>query len=231
MAARLIPAPTPPLSHWLVLPAPATATSCLDEIRHGLGVEVPPGGVNLDAGDWLLPLRQLRELQELLASRGLQLQQVASRQRQTLVAAAALGLDTVLRSATGAPPLPEVPQRTGMAALSIHQGPLRSGEHLQSDGTVLLLGDLNPGGQISAAGHVLVWGRLRGIAHAGCRGDRSARIVALQLRPLQLRIAEVVARGPEDAAATGMAEQAHLVEGVIQIDPASPIWPLAEVPR
>jgi septum site-determining protein MinC len=118
-----------------------------------------------------------------------------------------------------------------MAALSIHQGPLRSGEHLQSDGTVLLLGDLNPGGQISAAGHVLVWGRLRGIAHAGCRGDRSARIVALQLRPLQLRIAEVVARGPEDAGAAGMAEQARLVNGGIQIDPASPLWPLAEVSR
>lgn len=231
MAARLLPAPTPLLPHWLVLPPPATAASCLDEIRHGLGVEVPPGGVNLDAGDWRLPLRQLRDLQQLLASRGLQLQQVASRQRQTLVAAAALGLDTVLRSASIAPLAPEAPMRTGMEVLNIHQGPLRSGEHVQSDGTVLLLGDLNPGGQISAAGHVLVWGRLRGIAHAGCRGDRNARIVALQLRPLQLRIAEVVARGPEDAAAAGMAEQAHLVDGVIQIDPASPLWPLAEAPR
>jgi septum site-determining protein MinC len=231
MAARLIPAPSPLLPHWLVLPPPATAASCLDEIRHGLGVEVPPGGVNLDVGDWRLRLRELQELQQLLTSHGLQLQQVASRQRQTLVAAAALGLDTVLRSGPAAPRTPEVPQRTGMAALSIHQGPLRSGEHLQSDGTVLLLGDLNPGGQISAAGHVLVWGRLRGIAHAGCRGDRSARIVALQLRPLQLRIAEVVARGPEDAGAAGMAEQARLVNGGIQIDPASPLWPLAEVSR
>jgi septum site-determining protein MinC len=231
MAARLIPAPTPLLPHWLVLPAPATAASCLDEIRHGLGVEVSPGGVNLDAGDWRLPLRQLRDLQELLASRGLQLQQVASRQRQTLVAAAALGLDTLLRPGANAPFGPEAPQGTGIAALNILQGPLRSGEHVKSDGTVLLLGDLNPGGQISAAGHVLVWGRLRGIAHAGCRGDRNARIVALQLRPLQLRIAEVVARGPEDAAAAGMAEQAHLVDGVIQIDPASPLWPLAEAPR
>ena len=227
MAARLIPAPTPHLPHWLMLPTEATAASFLEEIRHGLGTEVPPGVLNLDAGDWQLPLRQLRELQELLSSRGLRLQQVASRQRQTLVAAAALGLDTVLSSNPVAPP-PEAPDQSGIAALSIHQGPLRSGEHLQSDGTVLLLGDLNPGGRISAAGHVLVWGRLRGTAHAGCHGDRNARIVALQLRPLQLRIAEVVARGPADTAAAGMAEEAHLVDGVIQIDPASPLWPLAE---
>ncbi|MFN6132675.1 MAG: septum site-determining protein MinC [Synechococcaceae cyanobacterium] len=228
MAARLIPAPTPALPHWLVLPPPATAASCLEEIRYGLGSGVPHGNVNLDAGDWLLPLRQLRELQQLLVGQGLQLQQVASRQRQTLVAAAALGLETLLCSVPLAAPPPEAPQPNAMAALNIHQGPLRSGEHLQSDGSVLLLGDLNPGGRISAAGHVLVWGRLRGIAHAGCRGDRSARIVALQLRPLQLRIAEMVARGPEDTAAAGMAEQAHLVDGVIQIDPASPLWPLTE---
>jgi septum site-determining protein MinC len=228
MAARLIPAPTPLLPHLLVLPAPSTAATFLEEIRHGLGVEIAPGALHLDAGDWLLPVRQLRELQQLLASRRLQLQQVSSRQRQTLVAAAALGIETALRSPAASP---AAAMPTGEADLSIHHGPLRSGEHVQSAGTVLLLGDLNPGGRISAVGHVLVWGRLRGVAHAGCQGDRSARIVALQLRPLQLRIADVVARGPEDSPAAGMAEQAHLVDGVIQIDPASPLWPLAEGAR
>jgi septum site-determining protein MinC len=87
---------------------------------------------------------------------------------------------------------------------------------------VLLLGDVNPGARISAAGHVLVWGRLRGIAHAGVSGNREARIVALQLRPLQLRIADVVARGPEGLPPPGLAEQALLVEGEIRIDPAAP---------
>ena len=231
MAARLIPAPTPLLPHLLVLPAPSTAATFLEEIRHGLSVEVAPGALHLDAGDWLLPVRQLRELQQLLASHRLQLQQVSSRQRQTLVAAAALGIETALCSPADAASRRDAATTTGEAELTIHQGPLRSGEHLQSAGTVLLLGDLNPGGRISAVGHVLVWGRLRGIAHAGCQGDRSARIVALQLRPLQLRIAEVVARGPEDRPTAGMAEQAHLVDGVIQIDPASPLWPLAEGSR
>ena len=63
------------------------------------------------------------------------------------------------------------------------------------------------------------------MAHAGCRGDRGARIVALQLRPLQLRIADAVARGPEEAPAPGLAEQARLVGGEIRIEPAEPIWP------
>jgi septum site-determining protein MinC len=95
---------------------------------------------------------------------------------------------------------------------------------------VLVLGDVNPGARVSAGGHVLVWGRLRGIAHAGCRGDASARIVALQLRPLQLRIAGAVARGPDDSPPPGVAEQASLVDGVIRLDPAPPIWPLDTSP-
>jgi len=79
-----------------------------------------------------------------------------------------------------------------------------------------------------ASGHVLVWGRLRGVAHAGVSGDRTARIVALHLRPLQLRIADAVARGPADAPADGQAEEAQLVNGEIQIEPAHPGWPLPE---
>ncbi len=57
------------------------------------------------------------------------------------------------------------------------------------EGSLLVLGDVNPGARVSAGGDVRVWGRLRGVAHAGSGGDQRARIVALQLRPLQLRIA------------------------------------------
>jgi septum site-determining protein MinC len=84
---------------------------------------------------------------------------------------------------------------------------------------------VNPGARISASAHVLVWGKLRGVAHAGHQGDHNARIVALQLRPLQLRIASAVARGPEGLPPDGFAEEARLVDGAIQIDPASPSWP------
>jgi septum site-determining protein MinC len=112
--------------------------------------------------------------------------------------------------------------------LTLHQGTLRAGDHLNVEGSLLVLGDVNPGARVSAGGHVLVWGRLRGSAHAGCRGDSGASIVALQLRPLQLRIAAAVARGPDELPPAGLAEQALLINGAIQLRPAPPIWPLQD---
>ena len=56
----------------------------------------------------------------------------------------------------------------------------------------------------------------------GVEGDRNARITALQLRPLQLRIADLVARGPEEKPQPGLAEEARIVDGVISIEPADP---------
>ena len=68
----------------------------------------------------------------------------------------------------------------------------------------------------------MIWGRLRGIAHAGRFGDTNARVVALQLRPLQLRIADQVARGPDDQPQAGLAEEARIEAGEIVIEPADP---------
>jgi septum site-determining protein MinC len=224
MAAQLIPASSPGLPHRLRLPDPQGASSAAEEVRYGLGGGGAAGPLTLEAHDWLLRLPDLRQLQSLLQGMGLKLERVISRRRETLVASSALGL------------LGEWPQEADPGAdapeasprLTIPQGTLRSGDHLQAGGTLLLLGDVNPGARISAGGHVLVWGRLRGVAHAGRHGDRTASIVALQLRPLQLRIGDVVARGPQDTPPAGLAEVAHLVEGVIRIDPASPHWPLGD---
>jgi septum site-determining protein MinC len=206
--------------HLLRLPAQQGSASALEEVRYALGSRHPRAGtVVLEAGRWPLRLPELRQLQELLAPLQLDLIRVAADHPETLVAAAALGLDI-----DPGPPRPIAAPAPAVVApdLLVHRGTLRSGDHLQAEGSVLLLGDVNPGARISAAGHVLVWGRLRGIAHAGVAGDRNARIVALQLRPLQLRIADMVARGPEGLPPPGLAEQALLVEGEIRIDPAAP---------
>jgi len=143
----------------------------------------------------------------------------------TRAAAAALGLPTTapLHPLPGEEPPPTTPSADG---LTVHRGTLRAGDHLQVSGSLLVLGDVNPGARVSAVGDVRVWGRLRGSAHAGCQGDRSARIVALQLRPLQLRIADAVARGPEDLPPAGLAEQAVLDSGMIRLTPADPMWPV-----
>jgi len=230
MAAVLVPAMDPQLPHRLRLPAPNGEATALEELQYGLGSFSVRGAVTLEADDWVLRLPELRALRDLLETVGLRLVAIKSRRRETLVAASALGL-------VGEWPLEpeEVPNgaatETAAAvpsmnqALTVHRGTLRSGDHLQAEGSVLLLGDVNPGARISACGHVLVWGRLRGVAHAGRRGEREARIVAMQLRPLQLRIADVVARGPQDLPADGLAEEARLVGEEIRIDSAPPGWP------
>lgn len=227
MAALLTPAQAPGLPHQLQLPISRSAgNGALAEVRHGLGSRPPAGPLVLHCRDWLLTLPELRALQQLLAGAGLTLERVEGSRAETLVAAATLGLATGLRSEPEGDPDEEDDARPA-APLTVHQGTLRAGDHLQAEGSVLLLGDVNPGARISAVGDVRVWGRLRGVAHAGCRGDGSARIVALQLRPLQLRIAAAVARGPEDQPPAGFTEEAVLEGGAIAIRPADPSWPLS----
>jgi septum site-determining protein MinC len=74
---------------------------------------------------------------------------------------------------------------------------LRSGQVVQHPGHVIVIGDVNPGAEIIAGGDVVVWGKLRGIVHAGATGDDEAVVCALSLAPLQLRIGNHIARTPE----------------------------------
>ena len=102
---------------------------------------------------------------------------------------------------------------------NFHQGTVRSGEYIESPGDLLILGDVNPGAKVSAEGNIIIWGRLLGIAHAGSEGNSKATISALQLRPLQLRIAKKVARGPKEKPQLGLAEQARIDAEEIIISP------------
>tara|TARA_Y100001968_G_C19332224_1_gene704924 strand:+ start:512 stop:1159 length:648 start_codon:yes stop_codon:yes gene_type:complete len=104
-----------------------------------------------------------------------------------------------------------------------HQGTIRSGEYLESSGDLLIIGDINPGAIVSAEGNIIIWGRLLGIAHAGSKGNSEATISALQLRPVQLRIASKIARGPKEKPQLGLVEQAKIDSGVIIISPLESI--------
>jgi len=187
-----------------------------------------PGPVTLISGNWPIAVPELRTIQQLLADRGLALQLLVSDEPRTRIAAAALAIAWQPSDPRPADGAGDKPDQAGIP-LHLHHGTLRSGDHLEVEGSLLVLGDVNPGARVVAAGHVLVWGTLRGVAHAGSRGDQSARITALQLRPVQLRIADAVARGPEDLPVPGVAEQAEIVGGLIAINPASPAWPAAGV--
>jgi septum site-determining protein MinC len=241
MGAELIPSEAGRGYQRLVLPdGPATGSSpgsALSLVQAALGQaalsQSPIGALELVAGAWPLTLRELRAITAGAKEHGWELVALSSCNRRTLVAARGLGLEARYQDPppsqggeTG--PSEGSPQPQPGRQLTVHQGTLRSGDHLEAEGSLLVLGDVNPGARISAGAHVLVWGKLRGIAHAGHRGDQTARIVALQLRPLQLRIANAVARGPEGLPPDGFAEEARLVDGVIQIDPAQPSWPRSD---
>ena len=97
---------------------------------------------------------------------------------------------------------------------------MRSGRSVYHDGHITIVGDVNPGAQVIAAGHVVVWGRLRGLVHAGAQGDTSAVICALQLTPTQLRIANHIAIPPEEAdGGVSFPEMATVRNGQIVADP------------
>jgi len=80
----------------------------------------------------------------------------------------------------------------------LHEGTVRSGERISSNGNLCIIGDVNPGAIISAKENIYVWGKLLGIAFAGKSGNKNASISSLYLNPLQLRIADVIAIGPKD---------------------------------
>ncbi|HID62274.1 MAG TPA: septum site-determining protein MinC [Anaerolineae bacterium] len=86
-------------------------------------------------------------------------------------------------------------QDTGLGILV--RRTLRSGQVVQHPGHVVVIGDVNPGAEIIAGGDVVVWGKLRGVVHAGATGNDGAVVCALSLTPLQLRIGNHIARAPE----------------------------------
>lgn len=80
----------------------------------------------------------------------------------------------------------------------LYEKSLRSGQNIDFDGNVVVLGDVNPGAEIVASGHILVMGALRGLVHAGATGEEGATVTALHFAPTQLRIASHITRPPED---------------------------------
>jgi septum site-determining protein MinC len=74
---------------------------------------------------------------------------------------------------------------------------LRSGQTVRYKGHIIIVGDAHAGSEITAGGDIVVWGELRGIAHAGAFGNYKAEIRAMKIEALQLRIADYIARRPD----------------------------------
>lgn len=156
------------------------------------------GRVAVDVGNQALNAVELCDIRDQLSDSGITIWAVISNSPKTIQTAQTLGLATKLapigfeqKSKHG-----ETHLYDGEAAVLV-QRTLRSGYSLQHPGHVIVLGDVNPGAEIIAGGNVIVWGRLRGVVHAGAEGDELAIVCALDLSPSQLRIAGLIALTPQ----------------------------------
>jgi septum site-determining protein MinC len=157
----------------------------------------PETAVHLVARDRLLDVRQLQAIADALADAQLQLKRVYTSRRQTAVAAATTGYSVEQHSPVAHLNQPSADSGQALADPLYVQTVVRSGVEIRHPGTIVVLGDVNPGGSVIADGDVLVWGCLRGLAQAGAAGNGQCLIMALRMEPTQIRIAEFVARAPE----------------------------------
>jgi septum site-determining protein MinC len=149
--------------------------------------------LTLDIGNRPLHPGELEALLELMREHGLQPSLLATNDPEGRSAGRAVGVIT-RPSMRSAQPVPQ--DREAEDAMLVVRT-LRSGQMLRHHGHIIVIGDVNPGAQLIAGGSIFVWGRLRGTVHAGALGDRSAIVCALELQPSLLRIADLLARSPE----------------------------------
>lgn len=81
-----------------------------------------------------------------------------------------------------------------------YRGTLRSGQKIEVEGSIVVLGDINPGAQIVAGGNVVVLGCLKGTVYAGYPQDRGAFVASLMMEPMQIQIGDCIARSPDQKA-------------------------------
>ena len=83
-------------------------------------------------------------------------------------------------------------QEVAISETKFHRGSLRSGQKVEAEGSIVIIGDVNSGAEVIASDNIVVMGKLRGLAHAGAKGNKNAIIVAGVLDAVQIRISNVV---------------------------------------
>jgi septum site-determining protein MinC len=151
----------------------------------------------LDVGTHDIRAAEMGSLRDKLADRGITLWAMLGTSTTTEKNAQALGLATRLsRPKVERTTRPLDSEITGENAIFLHRT-LRSGFKVSYPGHVVVVGDVNPGAEIIAGGSVVVWGKLKGMVHAGAEGDENAFVCALDLSPTQLRISDFMAVSPK----------------------------------
>ncbi|HEX2981297.1 MAG TPA: septum site-determining protein MinC [Anaerolineaceae bacterium] len=175
--------------------------------------------LTLDVGNQILRATEMGVLRDHLSEIGISLWAVLSNSPTTEQTAQMLGLATRMPT-----PRAERTVRALDTNLSsdenafLVQRTLRSGFKVSYQGHVVVIGDVNPGAEIVAGGSVVVWGRLRGVVHAGAEGNEGAVVCALDLAPTQLRIAGLISVPPQRKDKP-QPEMASVVNGQVVAEP------------
>lgn len=186
--------------------------------------------VAASVGSRSLDRDELGLLKTLLEDNGLTLWAILAEGDGTKNAARGLGLATRLPGSNTdlngnllhPAVLAEPPPTTGAASPPVDgsnglvlKETIRSGRSVYHEGHIVVIGDVNPGAEIIAGGDVVVWGKLRGLVHAGALGDKTAVICALELIPTQLRLADQIAISPNDRRQQATPEKVSIHDGRI----------------
>lgn len=101
---------------------------------------------------------------------------------------------------------------------TFHRGSLRSGKKLECEGSLIILGDVNSGAEVIASDNIVVLGALRGLAHAGAKGNKQAIIAAGLIDTVQIRIANIVKEIDRDEEPMHKQSTAYVEENQIIIE-------------
>ena len=97
---------------------------------------------------------------------------------------------------------------------------IRSGQVIEYNGNIVIIGDVNPGALVRAVGNIVILGKLRGVAHAGTNGNENAYVAAYEMQPTQLRIGDIIARKPDEVFfKSDTPEIARVYRGEMMIEP------------
>ena len=171
----------------------------------------------LDVGSLIFHVNELSDLRDRLSEQGVNLWAVVSESPTTEKTAQLLGLATRISK-------PRPQEMTRPPAEEVGEGAamwvgrtLRSGTRIEFPGSIVVMGDVNPGAEVIADGSIIVWGRVRGLVHAGAAGDASACVCGLDLSAAQIRIGGAAAN-PSERGGEARPVKYYLENGIIKSD-------------
>ncbi len=92
-----------------------------------------------------------------------------------------------------------------------YKGTLRSGQVLECETSIIIIGDVNPGAKLISIGNIVILGALKGTAYAGASGNEDCFVVALDMNPVQIKIGNIIGRSEDKGILASIRERRKAV--------------------